>query len=323
MGIVVVLGSIIVDLVARAPRFPLPGEVVIGEDFDTFLGGKGINQAIAAARLGARVTMIGRVGTDDFGDAFFPILAQEGIDSTYVTRDDHVGTGVSSLIVATGSGQNMIVVNQRANLAVTVESVEVALQAASQAHAAEADLPMVFLAQCETSRASYVAGLRRARSMGMITMLNAAPVPAESLDDVLPFVDILIVNETEAAALARIDVNAPEMAQVAAERLLALGPKYNITTLGAHGALWSVREEGASISHHPLRPFKVKALDTTAAGDAFCGALAASLALGRALPAALRRASAAGAVTTTRKGAIVSLPTAAEVEALLDSAEQG
>jgi ribokinase len=317
LGRVIVLGSIITDLVARAPRLPLPGEALIGDSFATFLGGKGINQAIAAARLGAQVSMIGRVGTDTFGDAFFLVLEQEGVDSTYVTRDTTVGTGVALIIIAANTGQNMIVPTPLANLAVTAEAVEQALQAA-QAQRQPGETP-IFLTQCETSNVSFVTGIKRARELGMLTILNAAPVPREPFaDDLYTFLDILIVNEVEAAAFAQSPVTSPESAQTAAEILLSRGARNVIITLGPRGSLWCARSEphGKPVCQ-VLPAFKVKAIDTTAAGDTFCGALAASLSNGMSMPDALRLASAAGAIATTRMGAILSLPTAAEVQELL------
>src|SRR5207248_1379887 len=128
MGIIVVLGSLMTDLVARAPRLPAPGESLIGDNFSIFVGGKGINQAIAARRLGASVAMLGRVGTDNFGDAFFPVLAQEGIETTYVERDPTIGTGVALIVIAEDSGQNAIVATPQANLAIPASRVESALE---------------------------------------------------------------------------------------------------------------------------------------------------------------------------------------------------
>lgn len=321
MGTVVVLGSLITDLVARAARMPLPGEALFGEDFSTFLGGKGINQAIAAARLGAHVTLIGRVGTDTFGDAFFPVLTQEGINSMYVERDPSVGTGVSVLIIASDTGQNMIVVNPRANMTVTDESVEKALRAAHEEHSqsAAAQQPVIFLAQCETSRVSLVTGLQLAHTLGMRILLNASPVPREPLgDELLALVDTLIVNETEATALANLQVGSLEPAVAAAEALLMRGPRNTIVTRGAQGYVWSTHEDSTGQPiHHVLSSIAIKAVDVTAAGDAFCGALAAGLADGLPMHTALLRANAAGALTATRMGAIAALPTADEVEALL------
>lgn len=322
MGTVVVLGSLIVDLVAQAPRMPLAGESLVGLDFNTFLGGKGINQAITAARLGSRVTMIGRVGSDTFGDGFFPTLKDEGIESTYVERDEQVGTGVSLVVIAADSGQNMIVANPRANWQVPGLSVEKALQAVREqlVHAPLPDDRPVFLTQCETSTVSYVTGLQQARELGMLTILNAAPVPREPLsDEVFRLIDVLIVNEVEAAALSEVQVNSNEAAQQAAEVLLRRGPQQVIITLGAQGALWSsiASNDGLVPVHQLIPAFKVKAIDATAAGDTFCGALAAGLADGMPIAQALRRASAAGAITASRMGAIAALPTAQDVDTLL------
>ncbi len=322
MGTIVVLGSLITDLVARAPRLPFVGESLIGDDFNTFLGGKGINQAIVAKRLGAQVTLVGRVGTDTFGDAFFPVLQQEGIDASYVERDEHSGTGASLIVIAGDSGQNTIVAVPRANLVVPAQTVEKALEAALQQRR-DQDETAFFLTQCETSRVSYVAGLRRARELKMTTILNAAPIPREPLgNDLFALVDVLIVNEIEAGSLAQLPVQSLEDAQDAAAILLTRGPKHVLITLGAQGCLWS-RYKPESITpqpdiQHQLVPaFPVKAIDTTAAGDTFCGALAASLANKIPMEQALHRASAASAVTVTRPGAIAALPTAAEVEAVL------
>lgn len=315
MGVIAVLGSLITDLVTRALRLPQPGETVLGDDFSTFLGGKGINQAIVAARQGAKVTMIGRVGTDTYGDNFFPVLTRERIDSSHITRDATIGTGVSLLIVSTESGQNMIVANPRANLSVTAEAVEIALHAVHQQR--QAGEKVIFLTQCETSPVSYETGIRVAHQLGMTTIWNVAPIPqGPLLNDIFKLVDVLVVNETEAASLADCPVTTIETAQTAAERLIMRGSQHIVTTLGAQGCLWSTAS-GDRIAHHIENAFTVKAIDATAAGDAFCGALAACLAAGMPMTTALRRASAAGAVAVTRMGAIASLPTLAEIEALL------
>ncbi len=323
MGIVVVLGSLITDLVARAPRLPYVGESLIGNDFATFLGGKGINQAIAAKRLGAQVTLVGRVGSDTFGDAFFPVLDAEGINSLYVERDSTIGTGASVIVIAEDSGQNVIVAVPRANLAVPAETVERAIQAALTERKQPHEIA-IFLAQCETSRASYMTGLQRAHELGLTTILNAAPIPREPLsDELFALVDILIVNEVEAAALAQVPVNSLEAAREAGGILQARGPQHVIITLGSQGCLWTTRGQWQgplpAPVHQLIPAFAVKAVDATAAGDAFCGALAASLASGVPIESALQQASAAGAITATRKGAIVALPTADEVATLLGS----
>lgn len=323
MGVVVVLGSIITDLVARASHLPRPGESLIGEGFDRFLGGKGINQAIAAARQGAQVSLVGRVGTDSFGDAFFTQLAEESVDSSYVERDEENGTGVSLVIIASDTGQNIIVATPLANLAVPATSVEGALHAASQ-QTGPGERP-IFLTQCETSRVSFMVGLELARSLGMHTILNAAPIPREMPgDELFSNVDILIVNEVEAAYFGNVvSVGSIQAAHKAAENLLARGLEHVIVTLGSQGALWShfTGEGSGTVSHHFIPPIPVKAVDTIAAGDAFCGSLAASLSSGMPMEAALRRASATGALAATKHGAIPSLPTAEQVDKLLSQGQ--
>jgi ribokinase len=312
---VVVLGSLIMDLVARAERLPVAGESLIGTDFGTFLGGKGINQATAAARLGADVMLIGRVGTDIFGDAFFPVLNYEGIESKFVERDPQRSSGVAVILIAEGSGQNAIVVSPNANLAVPASTVELALQSAAQA-VTDGEVP-IFLCQCETSALSYQIGLQRAHELGMLTILNAAPIPRDPLpDELFTHVDILIVNEVEASVLSGISVTDEQSARTASERLLTKGPEHIIITMGAQGALWTAHTDNIA-QHQWLPAFQVQAVDSTAAGDAFCGALVACLAGGKPMEKALHCATAAGAIAATRQGAIASLPTAQEVEHLL------
>jgi ribokinase len=318
MGIVVVLGSTITDLVARASRLPLPGEALIGDDLATFLGGKGFNQAIAAARQGANIRFIGRIGIDASGEAFASALSNEGIDNSHLTRDPTTGTGTACVMIGTDTGQNAIIVLPRANLALTAELVEEAIQSILS----QLTVPVktsIFMSQCEMRMATIVAGLRFAHSEGMITIFNAAPVPREPFpNELFQCVDILVVNENEAAGLAETPVDTPHGARRAATRLLSKGVKNPIITLGAQGCVWSTNgnSEG-QISHRWIRSIPVTQVDATAAGDAFCGALAAKLAEGLALSEALRWASAAGAVAVTRLGALPSLPTTKEVEAFL------
>ena len=321
MGTVVVLGSTITDLVARAPRLPIPGEAVIGDDFSTFLGGKGFNQAVAAARLDARVFLIGRTGTDTFGDAFSSALSNEGIDNAHLTRDPNSGTGTACVMIGTDTGQNAIIVLPRANLTLTAEMVEKALHSLLAQSTIQAKRS-IFMAQCEMRMATIAAGLRYAHGEGMTTIFNAAPVPREPFpDDLFPCVDILVVNESEAGGLADTTVDSPQGARRAATKLLAKGVKHTIITLGAQGCVWSTNEYGEGpISHRWIRTIPVTQVDATAAGDAFCGGLAAKLAEGAAMSEALHWASAAGAVAVTRLGALPSLPTTEEVKALLQEA---
>jgi ribokinase len=314
MGQVIVLGSLMTDLVARAPRLPLPGESLLGDEFGIFAGGKGCNQAAAAARMGARVSLIGRVGADDFGTTFLRSLAEEGVEHAHVTRDPAVGTG-TSVIMLGGDGQNAIVATPRANYALAPADVLAALDSLL----AHPDLSAVFLTQCETTVATVEAGLQRARAAGLRTILNAAPIPRTPLSDgLLASVEILVVNETEAAALAGVPVETVDDARAAAVRLMARGLRHVVLTLGARGFVWCGGAGGGDASAVELVPaLAVRAIDATAAGDAFCGALAAGLAEGANLARALRRANAAGALAVTRMGALPSLPAAVEVDALL------
>ncbi len=318
MGTVVVLGSTITDLVARAPRLPIPGEAVIGDDFSTFLGGKGFNQAVAAARLDAHVFLIGRVGTDTFGDDFYSALSNEGIDNVHLTRDPNSGTGTACVMIGTNTGQNAIIVLPRANPALTAEMVEEAIQSLLSQTTIQVN-KSIFMAQCEMRMATIAAGLRYAHKAGMTTLFNAAPVPREPFpDDLFACVDVLVVNESEAGGLANTTVDSPQGARRAATKLLAEGVKHTIITLGAQGCVWSTKEHGEGpISHRWIRTIPVTQVDATAAGDAFCGALAAKLAEESVMSEALHWAIAAGAVAVTRLGALPSLPTTEEVKALL------
>jgi len=322
MGQVIVLGSFITDLVVRAPRLPLPGESLIGDTFGTFQGGKGFNQASAAARSGAEVTLIGRIGADAFGDAFLSVLHDEGMDATYVGRDAAIGTGAACVMIGADSAQNAIIVILRANLALTPEMVSATMQSIltrPNFSTRTATGPRIFMAQGEMLIETITTGLRLAHEAGMTTIFNAAPAPREPLAAALfSLIDILVVNESEAAALSGLPVSSPETARQAARQLLTLGARQVVITLGAQGSLWSTREANEKPpSHHLLDAIPVTPVDTTAAGDAFCGALAAGLASGLEMVVSLNRASAAGALTVTRMGAFPSLPRTAEVDALL------
>ncbi|MGH2494893.1 MAG: ribokinase [Ktedonobacteraceae bacterium] len=321
MGRVIVLGSTITDLVARAHRLPLPGEALIGDDFTTYLGGKGFNQAVAAARMGADVTFIGRVGVDAYGDAFSATLDKEGIDHTHLTRDATIGTGTACVMIGTDRGQNAIIVLPQANLTLTAGMVEEAMQSALQGVAGERT---IFMAQCEMRLATITAGLRCARNAGMTTVLNAAPAPREPFSqELFALIDILVVNESEAGTLSNLTVDTPESAMEAARRLIARGPAHVIVTLGKQGSIWSSRKVGEEELNHKWIPaIPVTQVDATAAGDAFCGALAAQLAQGLPIEEALHQASVAGALAVTRRGAFPSLPTQEEVQTFLASSSR-
>jgi ribokinase len=293
---IVVLGSLNMDLVVRVERFPAPGETLLGGEFATFPGGKGANQAVAAARLGARVRMIGAVGDDAYGRELVALARQDGIDTTHVAARERTASGVA-LITVDARGENHIVVAPGANATLDASSVEHARGAFSGADA--------FATVLESPLEAVLAGARAARAAGATTWLNAAPA-RELSDDALACFDVLVVNETEAEALAGRGGEPDALARELARR----GPRAVVVTLGARGALaW------ADERLERCAAFGVAVRDTTAAGDAFVGALVCARAAGRAWGGALREACAAGALACTRAGAQPSLPNA---EALRD-----
>ncbi len=221
-------------------------------------------------------------------------------------------------MIGADSGQNAIIVMPRANLALTPALVTNAIQDILARH--EISDTGVFMAQNEMRAETITAGLRAARKAGLITIFNAAPAPREPFPPgFFELIDILIVNESEASAIGSLTVDTPEMAQQTAAHLLEMGTQHVVITLGAQGALWSHRISGAhaQLTHYWQHALPAAQVDATAAGDAFCGALAASLANGMSMKDALRIAGAAGAITVTRLGAFPSLPTANEVVTLL------
>jgi ribokinase len=307
MGRVVVVGSANTDFVVRVPRLPTPGETVLGGAFATAAGGKGANQAVAAARLGAAVTFVARLGRDAWGDAALAGYAAEGIECHHLTRDEAHASGVA-LIVVDARGENLIAVAPGANAALRPGHV-----AAAEAAIREAD---VLLAQLEVPLETVAAAVALARRHGVRVVLN--PAPAQPLPDTLVAGVVLTPNETEAARLLGEGVG-PEpnrSAEAAAGRLLARGAEAVVVTLGARGALVAT-----AAGSRPVPGFRVEAVDTTAAGDAFNGALAAALARGEALEAAVREACAAGAVAATRAGAQPSLPRPVDLRLLLEGGE--
>jgi ribokinase len=296
---VVVVGSLNQDLVVRVPHHPVPGETVLGSDHLTGLGGKGANQAVAAARLGARVMMIGRVGTDAAGDAMLEGLATSGVDASGVTRDDSSGSGLA-MITVDNAAENAIVVSPGANSRVgrsDIDRVRDAIEGSA-----------VMLAQLEVPLAAVEYAARLA---GGRVILNPAPAPPELPVELLTYVDVLVPNRTELAALAGVDepVGAPDVGAAVARLEF---PGDVVVTLGAEGALLVTAGE---IVRAPAP--EVEAVDTTGAGDAFCGALADALARGMPLVDSVRWAVAAGAFAVTGLGAQGAMPTADEVRSLL------
>jgi ribokinase len=293
----IVVGSSNTDLIVRAERLPAPGETVLGGEFITAAGGKGANQAVAAARCGARVAFVARVGADAYGRDSLANFAREGMDTRYVFTDRQALSGVA-LIVVDARGQNLIAVASGANARLTPADVAAARPAFAEAR--------VLLLQLESPMETVLAAARLGREHGLTVILN--PAPARPLPtELYPLVDVLTPNEHEAAALT--DERAPE---AAARALLARGVKTVIVTLGAAGVLLAT---GNGVETHA--GFRVEAVDTTAAGDAFNGGLAVARARGEPRLAAIRYAQAAAALSVTRLGAQPSLPTAAEVAAFL------
>lgn len=302
---VTVVGGFNVDLVVSAPRQPLPGETLVGTAFGTFIGGKGANQAVAAARAGARVEMVGRLGRDQFGDDVATALGQEGISLRYAVRDPLEGTGIAQILVEP-DGTNSIVVVPRANARLAVSDLTRARPALRGAS--------VLLLQLEVGLDVSERAARVARDTGAMVLLN--PAPARPVpDSLLRLVDVLIPNETETAELTGINPATDADAEQAARALLARGVKAVILTLGARGVL-VVDATGSTT----VPAFVVEVVDTTAAGDAFCGALAVALAEGRPLREAARFACASGALAVTVMGAGPSLPGRAAIERLLHTA---
>lgn len=302
---VCVLASFMYDLVVTAPVRPRAGETVVGTSFETFVGGKGFNQAVAARRAGAEVSVIGRLGDDSFGEEFRAFLHAEGIAANHVLADAGSGTGVGLPVVETG-GQNSIVIVPRANLHVTRHDV-----AAASGAIADAD---VLLVQLELPMAAILTAVRIAHGSGVRVVLNPAPF-SELPADLLAMVDVLVPNEGELRQLAGADLDAP-IADVARSWWRGR-PGALVVTLGADGAL--VLDGDAEPEHVPART--VEAVDTIGAGDTFCGNLGTRLAAGDTLSQAVTVATAAAALSVQRPGGAPSAPRAEEVAELLGSTD--
>ena len=302
MGRVFVAGSINMDVVATADRHPRVGETVAGRQVLYFPGGKGANQAVAASRLGARTTLIGRLGKDPFGGELKAFLGEQGIDLGYVVETAEAHTGTAIITVA--EADNTIVVIPGANGLVGADDVDVVPLLAGDVAVSQFEIPLPAIA----------AFFRRARAAGATTLLNPAPAQAMSRE-MLALVDILVLNETELGFLAGSGLSeSDEAARIiaVARQLQAREDQTICVTLGKRGVLALAGREEIAV---PGRV--VKALDTTGAGDCFVGALAAQLADDVPLRAALAFANAAASISVQRMGAGPSMPTAAEVAAVL------
>ncbi len=299
---VVVVGSSNTDMILRVAHVPRPGETLLGGEYSTAPGGKGANQAVAAARAGGRVAFVARLGRDLLGDAALAGFEKEGLGLAHVYRDAAQPSGVALIFVG-ADGENSIGVAGGANQRLSVRDIGRARGLITRAR--------VLLLQLETPLETVQAAARIGRMAGVEVILNPAPacaLPASLLRDV----SMITPNETEATLLSGHKVDDPASAARAAQVLLRRGLRTVIVTLGAKGALVAT-SEGSRL----IPGFQVKAVDTTAAGDVFNGALAVRLAEGRTLDEAVRFAHAAAALSVTRHGAQPSIPTRAKIEALL------
>jgi ribokinase len=299
---IVVVGSSNTDMIIKMDRIPRPGETIIGGEFFTAAGGKGANQAVGAARAGGNVTFIARVGKDSFGELAVAGFKQDGINVSYIFNDPTTPSGVALIFVGK-NGENSIAVASGANEKLSPQDVLNAREAFVGAGA--------MIAQLETPIETIQAAAELAVEAGVRVILN--PAPARQLPDaLLRRVSILTPNETEAEMLTGIKITGIESASKAAKALLERGPNTVILTMGSQGA-WVATPNMERFSP----AFKVNAVDTTAAGDIFNGALAVALVEGISLLDAVRFANAAAALSVTKQGAQPSAPTRREIEAML------
>lgn len=299
---IAVIGSSNTDLIIRVPRIPRPGETLLGGEFLSAAGGKGANQAVGAARAGGKVAFIARVGSDAFGDQAIAGLRRDGVDVSCVFRDKLAASGVALIFVAP-DGENSIAVAGGSNAKLSSADVK---RAAGVIRSAA-----LLVAQLETPLATVIAAVRVAARAGVRVILN--PAPARPLpNSLLEMISILTPNETEAELLTGTKVTGDKAAARACGILRSRGVGTVILTLGARGAFL------ADVDGQRLVPgFKVKAVDSTAAGDIFNGALGVALAERKNLPDAIRFANAAAALSVTRLGAQPSAPTRAAIERCL------
>jgi ribokinase len=303
---IIVFGSINMDLVAQVPRLPLPAETLTGTGFFTAPGGKGANQAVAAARLGATTYMVGRVGNDEFGAVLLKHLEVEGVRTDAIATDPEVSSGVAQIAVEE-SGQNNIIVVPGANGRLDendLARLEILLPEAK-----------LLLLQLEIPLDVTLQAVHLAREHNVQVILDPAPV-TDLPGEIYSQIDLITPNEIEAAQLVGFPVNNREDAFRATDALLDLEVRVAIIKLGADGVVFA--------SHNPefrgfIRPFPVTAVDTVAAGDAFNGGLAVALSEGLELPDAVRWSAAAGALATTKPGAQTAMPRREEILRLLSS----
>ena len=296
---ILVVGSLNADLVVRAPRFPQPGETISGEDLQVIPGGKGANQAVAAARLGSSVSMLGRVGKDNFGELLLNNLKSNHVDSQLVQRDD-ASTG-TAIIIVDSNGQNSIVLSAGANGKVSSADIDSFLD------------HKLLLLQLEIPLETVLSAAQRAQENDLRVILN--PAPAQQIPAALiALADFIIPNETELSLLTGLPVSDINSTEEAARKLLDQGAQNVIVTLGSKGALIVTPTQVTQVD-----AYAVDVVDTTAAGDAFIGGFATALLQDRSLEESVRYGCACGALATTKFGAQPSLPTKEDVEKLFNA----
>ena len=302
---ITVMGSFIVDLMARAHHLPAHGETVKGSRFMIGPGGKGANQGVAACRSGSDVTMITKIGTDAFAAIALDSFSKEGMDTSFVMQDGRYSTGSALIMVDENTSENQIVVTLGACDHISPDEIETARQ--------QIEGSDILLTQLETNMEALEKVVDIAHKKGVRVILNPAPAPQQPLPgSLLKKIDILTPNETEASILSGVGVSSFDDARMAARQLRQKGVGTVIVTMGGKGAFVSSGE-----AEYVVEPFKVDVLDTTGAGDAFNGGLATALAGGMELPDAVRFANATGALSTTRLGTAPSMPYRNEIEGLL------
>ena len=304
---ILVLGSSNVDFILRVPHFHDPGETIMGDNVKTAFGGKGANQAIAAKRLGAKVDFITKLGEDHYGDTYRWYLTKTGLNGKYMLKDRRFPTGMA-FIELIPSGENRIVVSPGANGFLSGRDLNGLSQPWKSVR--------FFLTQLEIPISTVRMGLKMARHRGAMTILNPSP-PIRLPSDMLSLVDLLVPNEWEAQFLTGTKIKRERDIQEMANKLLKMGAKNVIITLGPKGLLFKNKD-----SEVKVKAFRVKAVDSTGAGDAFMGGLVCGLSEDKPINEVLRFASAAGGLATTKLGAQPSLPFRKELEAFLSKATE-
>jgi ribokinase len=299
---VLVIGSMNMDLVVQTPRVPVDGETIVGTAFNRYFGGKGANQAVAAARQGAKTIMAGRVGRDLFGQDQIQSLQSEQINTDYVVVDDKHASGIASIILDE-QGSNRIIVVPGANGAVTKEDVDALSPVLAQCD--------VLVVQLEIPIDTVLYAIKKAHGLGVKVVLN--PAPANSLpEDIYKHISVITPNESEAQLLTGIEVKDLSSAKSAAQVLLDKGVEQVVITLGSRGVYGLTKTNEFHLPAHKVTP-----VDTVAAGDTFTGALAVMIGEGQSLEDGARYANAASAIAVTRHGAQPSIPQRDEVVSFL------